>query len=162
LENYIQPWEQVSLYFEDVPIWPISLLLFVLLIGVGVDVINRRRRDGAVEYFEEAFQEELAGLYPAVTRWPDDLAAYVQPRLPVLRDAFEVLRVFLPQNQLREYNAAWNRFYEFVRTNGIEQAASSVAVSQEAAVSQPDLHQRQQDFHNLVADLLAFTKQFKK
>ena len=162
MENYIQPWEQVSLYFKDVPIWPISLLLFVLLIGVGVDLINRRRRDGAVEYFDEAFQEELADLYPAVTRWPDDLATYIQPRLPILRDAFEVLRTFIPQSQLREYNAAWNRFYEFVRTNGVEQTASAEVILQDAATSQPDLHQRQQSFQNLISDLMAFTKQFKK
>ncbi len=30
-----------------------------------------------------------------------------------MRDAFENLRGFLPQKQLREYNAAWNNFFDF-------------------------------------------------
>lgn len=154
--------EQISLYIKDAPVWPFTLLGFVLIAGVVADVINRRRRDGAVEYFDSAFQEELAGLYPIATRWPDDLAAYIQPRLPILRDAFEVLRNFIPQNQLREYNAAWNRFYQFSRTGGEEQVASSEDTTQESVADQPDLHQQQLVFHQIVSDLLAYTGQFKK
>jgi len=69
--------EQVSLYIQEAPVWPFTLLGFILVVGVAVDIINRRRRTAAVEYFDLAFQEELTGLYPAATRWPDDLAAYM-------------------------------------------------------------------------------------
>lgn len=154
--------EQVSLYIHDAPIWPFTLLGLVLVVGVGVDVINHRRRKGAVEYYDSVFHEELLGLYPVVTRWPDDLAAYMQPRLPILRDAFEVLRNFIPQNQLREYNAAWNRFYQFSRSGGNEQEASFEGVTPDSTAEQPDQLQQQQTFQKIVADLLAYIDQFKK
>ncbi len=150
--------EQVSLYIQEAPVWPFTLLGFILIVGVAVDIINRRRRDGAVEYFDSVFQEELTGLYPAATRWPDDMAAYMQPRLPILRDAFEVLRNFIPQNQLREYNAAWNRFYQFSRTGG-EEVVSIENAARESVTNQPE---QQQVFQQMVSDLLAYTAQFKK
>lgn len=159
MEKFI---EQVSLYIHDAPIWPFTLLGLVLVVGVGVDVINHRRRMGAMEYFDSVFHEELIGLYPAITRWPDDLVAYMQPRLPVLRDAFEVLRNFIPQNQLREYNATWNRFYQFSRLGGNEQAGLPAGTAQDFTAEQPDQHQQQQIFQQMVADLLAYTDQFKK
>lgn len=159
MEKFI---EQVSLYIHDAPVWPFTLLGFVLFVGVGVDLVNRRRRTGAVEYYDSVFHEELVGLYPAITRWPDDLATYMQPRLPVLRDAFEVLRNFIPQNQLHEYNATWNRFYQFVRSGGNEQGNSSEGTAQDITVDQTDQNQQQQAFQQMVADLLAYTDQFKK
>ncbi len=154
--------EQVSLYIHEAPVWPFTLLGLVLVIGVGVDVINRRRRNGAVEYYDSVFHEELLGLYPIVTRWPDDLAAYMQPRLPILRDAFEVLRNFIPQNQLREYNAAWNRFYQFSRSGGNGAENLSTGAIPDATVEQSDQLQQQQTFQKMVADLLAYIDQFKK
>lgn len=154
--------EQISLYIHDAPIWPFTLLGLVLAVGVGVDLVNRRRRRGAVEYYDSVFHEELLGLYPAVTRWPDDLAAYMQPRLPILRDAFEVLRNFIPQNQLREYNAAWNKFYQFSRSGGSEQGNPSAETAPDSAAEQPDQHQQQLIFHKMVADLLAYIDQFRK
>ena len=97
-----------------------------------------------------------------MTRWPDDLAAYMQPRLPILRDAFEVLRNFIPQNQLREYNAAWNKFYQFSRSGGSEQGSSSAEAAPDSAAEQTDQHQQQLIFHKMVADLLAYIDQFRK
>jgi len=162
LEKFIEPSDQILFYIRDLPYWPIVLLGLVLLVGVGVDLVNRRRRDGAVEYFESAFREELTGLYPIAIRWPEDLAAYIQPRLPVLRDAFETLRNFIPQDQLHEYNAAWNRFYQFSRTGGDGQVASSEDTAQESVVNRPDLQQQQQAFQQIVSDLLAYTTLLKK
>jgi len=72
-----------------------------------------------------------------------------------------VLRNFIPQNQLREYNAAWNRFYQFSRTGGNERPVSLEDAAQELAVNQPDL-QQQQAFQQMISDLLAFATQFKK
>ena len=51
--------EQISLYIHDAPIWPFTLLGLVLAVGVGVDLVNRRRRRGAVEYYDSVFHEEL-------------------------------------------------------------------------------------------------------
>ncbi|BBL33949.1 hypothetical protein Nstercoris_00177 [Nitrosomonas stercoris] len=157
--------EQISLYIHDAPIWPFALLGVILLVTMGVDVLNHRRREEAVEYFETVFHEELIGLYPIVTRWPDNLATYMQPRLPVLRDAFEVLRNFIPQEQLREYNRAWNRFYQFSRLGGndqIRQSNLSEAEETDLEEGQSEQHQQQQDFQKMVADLLVYTEQFRK
>jgi hypothetical protein len=156
LETYI---EQVLLYFKAVPDWPLTLLGFVILVALGVEYINRRRRADAVEYYDSIFLEELAGLYPNATRWPDDFVAYMQPRLPIMRDAFDMLRNFLPQDQLRDYNIAWNNFYGFSRTGRLERGALDEDTSQDAEIEQA---QQQQIFQQMVSELLAYTKQFKK
>lgn len=158
--------EQVSLYIHDVPAWPFVLLGVILLFTVGMDIMNRRRREEAVEYYNEVFHEELIGLYPIVTRWPNDLAAYMKPRLPILRDAFEMLRNFIPQDQLHEYNADWNKFYQFSRTGGSDRTRQenlSEEDAQNATTEQLDQHQQQQQaFQKMVEDLLVYTEQFTK
>lgn len=150
--------EQVGLYFEVVPFWPFALLGFVVMIGLVVDYINRRRRADAVEYFDSAFQEELAVLYPTASRWPDDLAVFMQPRLPILQDAFTTLRNFIPQDQLHEYNVAWNEFNDFSRMP-LPDAESGSEVSPEATREQQLL--QQQRFQEIVTQLLSYTEQFK-
>ncbi|MDT8363703.1 MAG: hypothetical protein RQ714_03515 [Nitrosomonas sp.] len=151
--------KQMWLYIEVVPFWPFILLGFVVVIGLIVDYINRRRRADAVDYFDTAFQEELAGLYPTATRWPDDLAVFMQARLPILLDAFTTLRNFMPQDQLREYNIAWNEFNDFSRTTR-SRAESDSEISQEAANEQQLSQQRQ--FQQMVERLLSYTEQFKR
>lgn len=151
--------EQISLYFKLVPFWPFALLGFVVVIGLIVDYINHRRRADAVEYFDSAFREELTGLYPIASRWPDDLSAFMQPRLPILLDAFTTLRTFIPQDQLREYNIAWNTFNDFssMASPGGE---STPQISPEVAKERQLLQQQQ--FHEMVTRLLSYTEQFKK
>ncbi|WP_090286543.1 hypothetical protein [Nitrosomonas mobilis] len=151
--------EQIWLYFEVVPFWPFVLLGFVVMIGLIVDYINRRRRIDAVEYFDSAFQEELAGLYPIASRWPDELSVFMQPRLPILLDAFTTLRNFIPQDQLREYNIAWNEFNDFSRTTS-PSVGSDSEISPEVAREQQLLQQQQ--FQKMVATLLSYTEQFKQ
>ncbi len=154
--------DQVIKYFEEVPLWPFVLLAGLLLFSLGVEFINRRRRIDAVEYFDSTFLTELAGLYPKATRWPEDLAEHLQESFPVMRDAFENLRGFLPQKQLREYNVAWNNFFDFCRTNGLSHRNVNVKpVSDQSS----EFNQSTQDietFHKLVSDLLAYTNQFKR
>lgn len=151
--------EQISLYFQAVPTWPFILLGVIIVVGIVVEFINRRRRADAVSYYDSVFHEELTGMYPVATRWPDDVAAYMQPRLPILRDAFEVLRNFIPQDQLREYNVAWNEFYQFCRAGGSEQRNLSEASSPESLTEQT---RQQQIFQQMVSELLTYTEQFKK
>ncbi len=159
MEKYI---EQILLYFQEAPIWPFLLFGLVGVVAVGVEFVNRRRRADAVAYYDSIFREELVGLYPVATRWPDDLVAHMQQRLPILRDAFETLRNFIPQDQLRKYNVAWNKFYEFSRTGGLEQENTSEDSVQEPEAVQARQQQQQQTFQQLVADLLIYTEQFKK
>jgi len=156
LDNFFK---QIWLYFEMVPFWPFVLLGFVVMIGLIVDYINRRRRMDTVEYFDSAFQEELAGLYPIASRWPDELSVFMQPRLPILLDAFTTLRNFIPQDQLREYNIAWNEFNDFSRTTS-PSVGSDSEISPEVVREQQLLQQQQ--FQKMVATLLSYTEQFKQ
>jgi hypothetical protein len=78
-----------------------------------------------------------------------------------MRDAFENLRGFLPQKQLREYNLAWNNFFDFCRTNGLSHRDVN---AKPASDQSSEFNQSIQDietFHKLVSDLLAYTNQFK-
>ncbi|SDY74236.1 hypothetical protein SAMN05421881_105820 [Nitrosomonas halophila] len=166
MENII---EQVTLYFQEVPDWPLTLLGFVIVVAVVVEIINRRRRGDAVEYYDSVFLEELIGLYPIATRWPDNFVAFMQPRLPIMRDAFDNLRGFIPQDQLRDYNIVWNKFYEFSRTGRLEEAdihqeSPEGTMTEEAQqlLLQQQRQQQQLIFQQLVSDLLSYTQQFKK
>lgn len=156
MENFF---EQVWLYLEVVPFWPFVLLGFVVMTGLIVDYFNRRRRIDAVDYFNSVFQEELAGLYPTASRWPNELSVFMQPRLPILLDAFTTLRNFIPQDQLREYNIAWNEFNDFCRMPSTEVEPDS-EISPEVMREQQLLQQQQ--FQKMVATLLSYTEQFKQ
>ena len=154
MDNYL---DQIIKYFIMVPLWPFTLLGFIIVIAIGVEIINRRRRADTVDYYDTTFRAELAGLYPVPTHWPEDLSAHLRTRLPVMREAFESLKSFIPQNQLRDYNIAWNKFYDFCRMNGaIDEKQADTTTPSEAE------HDAKQAFHQLVTDLLAYTDQFKR
>ncbi|MBK7352946.1 MAG: hypothetical protein IPI97_06530 [Nitrosomonas sp.] len=153
--------DQIIRYFEEVPLWPFVLLAGLFLLSLSIEFINRRRRTDAVEYFDSTFLTELSGLYPKATKWPEDLADHLKESFPVMRDAFENLRGFLPQKQLREYNLAWNNFFDFCRTNGLSHRDVN---AKPASDQSSEFNQSIQDietFHKLVSDLLAYTNQFK-
>ncbi|SDY68279.1 hypothetical protein [Nitrosomonas sp. Nm33] len=154
MDNYL---DQITKYFTAVPMWPFALLGVIIVIAIGVEIINRRRRADTVDYYDTTFRTELVGLYPVPTHWPEDLSAHLRTRLPVMRDAFDSLKGFIPQDQLRDYNIAWNKFYDFCRMNGVidEKQAGTTPLSEAEQDSK-------QVFHQLVTDLLAYTDQFKR
>ncbi|WP_304055124.1 hypothetical protein [Nitrosomonas communis] len=157
MENTINFVDQISLYFEKVVLWPFALLGAIIIFAIGVEIINRRRRADAVDYYDTTFRSELTGLYPHPTHWPEDLASHLRTRLPIMREAFEVLKGFIPQKQLRDYNIAWNKFYDFCQMSGaIDEKQAGTAPSAQAE------HDPKQVFHQLVTDLLAYTDQFKR
>lgn len=155
--NNISAGEQISMYFTEVVTWPFILLGIGVIIALGVELVNRWRRADAVDYYDTTFRTELAGLYPNPTDWPEDLALHLQASFPHMRDAFETLRGFIPQDQLYDYNLAWNKFYDFCRLNG----AINENQTEATLPTEPD-YDPKQTFHQLVSDLLAFTKQFKR
>jgi hypothetical protein len=158
LENTISLSDQISQYFSEVALWPFVLLGLVILFALGVELLNRRRRVDAVDYYDTTFKTELAGLYPHPTDWPEDLALHLRASFPLMRDAFENLRSFIPQDQLHDYNLAWNKFYDFCRMNGeINENQAGTTTSPIEAEYDP-----KQAFHQLVSDLLAYTEQFKR
>ncbi len=154
MEEYI---EQISKYFTNVPLWPFFLLGFIGLVSLAIEAVNRKRREAAISNFRAMFEEDLPGLYPTITRWPENVNAYLCARLPEMQHHFEVLRVFIPQKQLREYNVAWNNYRDFCR-----------GIDTEKSVDAPDTPETQppvrnddalkQEFHRLINGLLAFAK----
>jgi hypothetical protein len=158
LEDYI---DQISKYFINVPLWPFFLLGFVGLVSLVIEMVNRKRREAAVENFRAMFEEDLPGLYPTVTRWPENISGYLCSRLPEMQHHFEVLRVFIPQKQLRDYNMAWNKYCDFCRSMGSERHATDAQSSTDSSAATPAARNDdalKQEFHQLITDLLAFAK----
>ncbi len=153
MENYI---EQISKYFEVVPLWPFLLLAIVGLVAVAVEIVNRKRREDAIENFRQTIETELISMYPKHIRWPENINQYLCSRLPEMQYNFEVLRLFIPQNQLREYNEAWNKYCDFCRGITDEMCTANNQSGQEAS-SANDSSNLEAIFHKLVSDLLAFT-----
>lgn len=158
MEDYI---DQISKYFINVPLWPFFLLGFVGLVSLVIEMVNRKRREAAMENFRAMFEEDLPGLYPTVTRWPENISSYLCSRLPEMQHHFEVLRVFIPQKQLRDYNMAWNKYCDFCRSMGSERHATDAQSSADSSAATPGARNDdalKQEFHQLITDLLAFAK----
>ena len=159
MEEYLG---QISKYFENVPLWPFLLFGFIGLVALAVDIVNRKRRQEAIESFRQTIETELVSLYPKHIRWPENINHYLCSRLPEMHQNFEVLKIFIPQDQLRDYNIAWNKYSEFCRNITDEKCAASEQLTNDSSgadntskTSEPD---PKAEFHKLVSDLLAYTK----
>ncbi|MCB1935958.1 MAG: hypothetical protein KDF59_08455 [Nitrosomonas sp.] len=153
MEEYI---EQISKYFENVPLWPFFLLGFVCFVALAVEIVNRKRHEEAINCFREMFEIGLPGLYPEHTRWPENVNAYLCSRLPEMQQNFEVLRVFIPQKQLREYNIAWNKFRDFCINITDEKCATNEQSPESPKAGKED--DLVKEFHQLIDDLLVYAK----
>ncbi len=145
--------DQIAGYFETVPLWPFVLFGLLGLVAVFVEILNRKRRANAIDNFRYTIETELADMYPQHKRWPQNINAYLCSRLPEMQHNFEVLRVFIPQDRLLEYNTDWNNFRDFCRTITDEQCAAAGQPGQ-SANNEPD---PKDVFHKLVSDLLKHT-----
>ena len=158
MEEYL---DQISRYFETVPLWPFFLLGVVGLVAIAVEIVNRKRREQAIDSFRYTIETELASMYPRHIRWPENVNQYLCARLPEMQHNFEVLRIFIPQDQLLSYNTAWNKYCDFCRniTDEIcaasEQPANIQSGNETSATA--DENDPKKVFHKLVSDLLAFT-----
>lgn len=153
---------QISKYFENVPLWPFLLLGVISLVALAVEIVNRKRHEEAIECFRQTIETELASMYPKHIRWPENINHYLCSRLSEMHYNFEVLKHFIPQNQLRDYNIAWNKYSEFCRNITDEKCAASERPANDASgadfpspTNEPDL---KEEFHKLVSDLLAYAK----
>ncbi|SES96338.1 hypothetical protein SAMN05216326_10817 [Nitrosomonas marina] len=159
MEEYI---DQISKYFETVPLWPFFLFGFVGLVAIAVEIVNRKRREEAIENFRNTIETELAPMYPKHIRWPENVNQYLCSRLPEMQHNFEVLRVFIPQKQLLSYNTAWNKYCDFCRNITDEICAASEqstnASSGTGNGTSVDENDPKKVFHKLVSDLLEFSK----
>ncbi|MCB0280875.1 MAG: hypothetical protein KDD94_15325, partial [Calditrichaeota bacterium] len=89
--------------------------------------------------------------------WPENINRYLCSRLPEMHHNFEVLKIFIPQDQLRDYNIAWNKYNDFCRNITDEKCAASDA-SGTGNPSKANETDPREEFHKLVSDLLAYTK----
>jgi hypothetical protein len=145
--------DQIAGYFETVPLWPFVLFGILGLVAVFVEILNRKRRADAIDNFRYTIETELADMYPQHKRWPQNINTYLCSRLPEMQHNFEVLRVFIPQDRLLEYNTDWNNFRDFCRTITDEKCAAA-GQSEKSDNKEPD---PKDVFHKLVSDLLKHT-----
>lgn len=143
MEQFI---EQVSGYFETVPLWPFAMLSLLAMVALIVEILNRKRRAAALDNFHYTIEKELSGMYPEPTNWPENVDQYLCDRLPMMQQNFEVLRVFIPQKRLLSYNTAWNNYSEFCRSITDEKCAAAAPDSADNPKAV---------FRKLVAELLA-------
>ena len=141
---------QISGYFETVPLWPFVLFGLLGLVAVFVEILNRKRRADAID------------MYPQHKRWPKNINTYLCSRLPGMQQNFEVLRVFLPQDRLLSYNTDWNNYCDFCRNITDEKiaAAEQPSASDQFADTKQSTRQEpdpKEVFHKLVSDLLKHT-----
>lgn len=108
--------DQIAGYFETVPLWPFVLFGFIGIFSLAIGVINRRRRLDAIDNFRHTIETELAGMYPRPINWPNNVNKYLCDRLPEMQENFEVLRLFIPQDSLHQYNEDWNKYRDFCFT----------------------------------------------
>ncbi|MCC7091398.1 MAG: hypothetical protein IT524_05485 [Nitrosomonas sp.] len=148
---------QISSYFETVPVWPFVLFGLLGLVAVFVEILNRKRRASAIDNFRYTIETELAWLYPKHKGWPPNINTYLCSRLPEMQQNFEVLRVFIPQDQLLSYNTDWNKFRDFCRTISDEQCAagqpSSASNANDSSTTSAEPYPKVV-FHQLVENLL--------
>ena len=149
---------QITVYFETVPLWPFVIFGLLGVVAVMVDIVNRRRRDMAVESFRYTIEIEFADMYPQHKRWPKDVNAYLTALLPEMYQNFEVLRLFVPQKNLLSYNTDWNNFRDFCRTISDEK----IAAFEQAAIDLNQTSNQEPDprtvLHELITKLLRHTE----
>ena len=153
--------DQISMYFETVPLWPFLLFGVLGTVAVFVEILNRNRRADAISSFRDTIETELASMYPKHIRWPKNINTYLCSRLPEMQHNFEVLRVFLPQDRLRSYNIDWNNYCDFCRNITDEKLSAAEQSSDEASDAKQN-NSKEPDpkevFHKLVTNLLEHTK----
>lgn len=142
--------DQISSYFETVPLWPFFLFGALGVVAVFVDIVNRKRKSDAIFNYRHTIETELAGMYPKPTNWPKNVNQFLCSRLPEMQDNFEVMRVFLPQDLLFSYNDDWNKYRDFCISITDEKCAATA----ELAEGEPD---PKVVFQTLVANLLKYT-----
>ena len=105
--------DQISFYFETVPLWPFYLFGLLGVGALAIDLVNRKRKEDAMFNYRNTIETELSGMYPKPINWPKNVNQYLRALLPEMHDNFETLRGFLPQDLLAEYNKDWNEYRDF-------------------------------------------------
>ena len=119
---------QISTYLEMVPSWAIALFTFAIVVGIFIEIINRKRRFYAIDNFRNTIETEFAALYPNHKVWPKNIQEFFAARMPEMHHNFEVLRLFIPQKRLLEYNT-----YRMAALLGLPAARAAAITSSSGA-----------------------------
>ena len=96
--------DQIAQYFNKVPMWPLVLLAFGIVVVGIYELIRRKRHAEAVDEFRSAVLSTLSGLYPKPTNWPRNIDTYLRARLPVMQEIIENFRPDVAQEDIKAYN----------------------------------------------------------
>ena len=138
--------DQVSGYFEKVPLWPFVLLALAIICAGIYEIYNRKRRAVAANKFRLSIHSILSGLYPEPDNWPKEIGVYLRDRLPAMQEVIEEFRYDVPQEKIPDYNKDWHRYCQLCdeitddNCNSGDQGSGGIS--------------KKQEFHTLVSNIL--------
>ena len=140
--------DQISGYFNQVPMWPLVLLGVAIVISGIYELFHRKRLADAAKDFRSAILSTLSGLYPEPTNWPKSIDTYLCARLPVMQEIIEDFKPNVRQESLPAYNRDWDNYCQFCRT---EVTDDKCTAAERNPGNEPD---PKKIFHGLVSNLL--------
>lgn len=144
--------DQISGYFNQVPMWPLVLLAAALLFSGIYELFQRRLHAQAVRDYRARMLSTLAGLYPEPANWPKSIDTYLCARLPVMEEIILDFKPYVPQKDLPSYNRDWDDYIRFCRTEVTDDQCAAAELNPGSA-SNP-----KKRFHHLVSNLLSYAK----
>lgn len=140
--------DQISGYFNQVPMWPLVLLAVAIVISGIYELFHRKQRANAIDDFRSAILSTLSGLYPEPANWPKSIDTYLCARLPVMQEIIDDFKPNVPQENLPAYNRDWDNYYQFCRTEVTDDKCMAAELN---SGTEPD---PKKQFHTLVSNLL--------
>ena len=140
--------DQISGYFNQVPMWPLVLLAVAIVISGIYELVHRKHRANAIDDFRSAILSTLSGLYPEPTYWPKSIDTYLCARLPVMQEIIDDFKPNVRQESLPAYNRDWDNYYQFCRTEVTDDKCMAAELN---PGTEPD---PKKQFHTLVSNLL--------
>lgn len=142
--------DQISEYFNRVPMWPLVLLAAAIVIAGIYELFHRKRLAAAADDFRSAILSTLSGLYPEPTSWPKSIDTYLCARLPVMQEIIDDFKPNVRQESLPAYNRDWDNYYQFCRAEVTDDKCAAAELN---PGKEPD---PKKQFHVLVSNLLRY------
>lgn len=144
--------DQISGYFNQVPMWPLVLLAAALVFSGIYELFQRRLHAQAVRDYRTRMLSTLAGLYPEPANWPKSIDTYLRARLPVMEEIILDFKPYVPQKDLPAYNRDWDEYIHFCRAEVTDDQCAAAELDP-GSVSNP-----KKKFHHLVSNLLSYAR----
>ena len=142
--------DQISGYFDRVPMWPLVLLGVAIVISGIYELFHRKRLADAADDFRSAIISTLSGLYPEPTNWPKSIDTYLCARLPVMQEIIDEFKPSVPQESLPAYNRDWDNYCLFCRAEVTDDKCATAELYPGKELDP------KKKFHALVSNLLRY------